>query len=90
MSLMVSFYAVLFPTRCLNEILNLIESVSEAFLTTLIARKARTRTRKAIEAASNNGFDNKRHDWIFWLLCKTLFTGTIVNILPSHGENYLS
>ena len=31
MSMMVSFCAVLFPTRCLDEILNLIESVSEGF-----------------------------------------------------------
>ena len=29
--MMVSFCAVLFPTRCLDEILNLIESVSEGF-----------------------------------------------------------
>ena len=33
MSMMVSFCAVLFPTRCLDEILNLIESVSEGFPT---------------------------------------------------------
>ena len=31
MSMMVSLCAVLFPTRCLNEILNLIESVSGGF-----------------------------------------------------------
>ena len=29
--MMVSFCAVLFPARCLDEILNLIESVSEGF-----------------------------------------------------------
>ena len=29
--MVMSFYAVLFPTRCLDEILNLIESVSEDF-----------------------------------------------------------
>ena len=36
MSVMVSFCAVLFPTRVLDEILNLIESVSEGFLPTLV------------------------------------------------------
>ena len=35
--MVVSFCAVLFPTRCLDEILNLIESVSEGFfLLTLV------------------------------------------------------
>ena len=36
MSMMVSFCAVLFPTRFLDEILNLIESVSEGFPSTFL------------------------------------------------------
>ena len=59
MSMMVSFVLSFFPRDVLDEILNLIESVSEDFLTTLTAKSSSTNLHSLINTTLINNFRPK-------------------------------